>query len=152
MWGVAFTASDSKFPCKPLLGPSPELMQPQPSLRIVQGSILWRRHTRGACWRWRWEVWGWKAFLRPLLHWQCQLGTVPYTIPFNRLDGKIRSPKFENTPSLTKRRSVPNSSYRTVWPSEHKPEHYASCQVMSFSDHISHLRVLVSREDMQSTV
>ena len=27
-----------EFPCKPLLGPSPELMQPQFSLRVVQGS------------------------------------------------------------------------------------------------------------------
>jgi hypothetical protein len=33
-------ASDFEFPCKPLLGPSPELMQPQPGLRVVQGSIV----------------------------------------------------------------------------------------------------------------
>jgi hypothetical protein len=33
------TASDFEFPCKPLLGPSPELMQPQSNLRVVQGSI-----------------------------------------------------------------------------------------------------------------
>jgi len=42
-------------PCKPPLGPSPELMQPQPSLRVVQGSTLWRQHMwrqhmGGACW------------------------------------------------------------------------------------------------------
>jgi len=27
-------------------------------------------------------VWGGEAFLRPFLHWQCQLGTVPYTVPY----------------------------------------------------------------------
>jgi hypothetical protein len=75
------TASDFEFPCKPLLGPFPELMQPQPSLRVVQGSIVWHQHIRGACWRWkRGGAWGGEAFLRPFLHWQCQLGTVPYTI------------------------------------------------------------------------
>ena len=42
------TASDFEFPCKPLLGPSPELMQPQPSPRVVQGSIVWRQHMGGA--------------------------------------------------------------------------------------------------------
>jgi len=55
------TASDFEFPCKPLLGSSPELMQPQPSLRVVQGSIAWRQHIRGACGRWRWEVLGWRG-------------------------------------------------------------------------------------------
>jgi len=45
------TASDFEFPCKLLLGPSPELMQPQPSLRVVQGSIVWRQHMRRACGR-----------------------------------------------------------------------------------------------------
>jgi len=39
-------------------GPFPELMQPQPSLRVVQGSIVWRQHMRGACGRWIWEVLG----------------------------------------------------------------------------------------------
>jgi len=52
------TASDFEFPCKPLLGPPPELMQPQPSPRVVQGSIVWRQHMRGACGRWKWEVLG----------------------------------------------------------------------------------------------
>jgi hypothetical protein len=52
------TASDFEFPCKPLLGPSPKLMQPQPSPRVVQGSIVWRQHVRGACGRWKWEVLG----------------------------------------------------------------------------------------------
>jgi hypothetical protein len=52
------TASNFEFPCKPLLSPSPELMQPQPSLRVVQGSIVWRQHIRGASCRWKWEVFG----------------------------------------------------------------------------------------------
>jgi hypothetical protein len=42
------TASDFEFPCKPLLGPSRELMQPQPSLRVVHGSIVWHQHMGGA--------------------------------------------------------------------------------------------------------
>jgi hypothetical protein len=42
------TASDFEFPCKPLLGPSPELMQTQPSLRVVHGSIVWRQNMGGA--------------------------------------------------------------------------------------------------------
>jgi len=73
------TASDFEFPCKPLLGPSPKLMQPQPSPRVVQGSIVWRQHMGGAHWGAKiGGVWGGEAFLRPFLHWQCQLGTVPY--------------------------------------------------------------------------
>jgi len=28
------------------------------------------------------RFWGGEAFLRPILHWQCQLGTVPYTVPY----------------------------------------------------------------------
>ena len=55
------TASDFEFPCKPLLGPSPELMQPQTSLRVVQGWIVWRQHMRGACGMWKWEVLGRKG-------------------------------------------------------------------------------------------
>jgi hypothetical protein len=55
------TASDFELPCKPLLGPSPELMQPQSSLRVVQGGIAWRQHITGACWRWKWEVLGWSG-------------------------------------------------------------------------------------------
>jgi hypothetical protein len=39
--------------------------------------------------------------------------TVHRTVLY-RLDGKIRSLKFGNTPSFTKRRSVPYSLYRTV--------------------------------------
>jgi len=52
------TASNFEFPSKPLLGPSPELMQPQPGLRVVQGSILWRQNKRGACGRWKREAFG----------------------------------------------------------------------------------------------
>ena len=52
------TASDFEFPRKPLPGPSPKLMQPQPSPKVVQGSIVWRQHMRGACGRWKWEVLG----------------------------------------------------------------------------------------------
>jgi hypothetical protein len=33
-------------------------MQAQPSPRVVQGSIVWRQHMRGACGRWKWEVLG----------------------------------------------------------------------------------------------
>ena len=44
------TASNFEFPCKPVLGPSPELMQPQTSLRVVHGSIVWRQHMGGAHW------------------------------------------------------------------------------------------------------
>jgi hypothetical protein len=29
---------------------APELMQPQPSLRVVHGSIVWRQHMGGAHW------------------------------------------------------------------------------------------------------
>jgi len=28
------------------------------------------------------RFWGGEAFLRPFLHWQCQHGTVPYTVPY----------------------------------------------------------------------
>jgi hypothetical protein len=109
------TASDFEFPCKPLLGPSPELMQPQPSLRVVQGSIVWRQHMRGACGRWKWEVLGRRG------HFEAKIAlavpawhhTVHNTV-FYRLDSKIRWSKFENTLSSSKRRSVPYSSYRTV--------------------------------------
>ena len=66
------TASNFECPCKPSLGPSPELMPPHPSLRVVQGSIVWRQHVKGACWRWKWEMFGEEAFLTPILHWQCQ--------------------------------------------------------------------------------
>ena len=84
------TASDFEFSCKPLLGPSPELMQPQPSLKIVQESIVWRHHIKGACWRWIWEVLGQKShseaiFALAVPAWH---RTVHRTV-LHRLDGKI---------------------------------------------------------------
>jgi len=114
------TASDFEFPCKPLLGPSPKLMQPQPSLRVVQGSIMWHQHMRGACGRWKWEVLGRRG------HSEAKIAlAVPawHRTEFHCLDDKIRSHEFGNTPSFTKRRSVPYSQYRTVWLYKHKPEH-----------------------------
>ena len=105
------TASDFEFPCKPLLGPSPKLMQPQPSLRVVQGSIMWHQHMRGACGRWKWEVLGRRG------HSEAKIAlAVPawHRTEFHCLDDKIRSHEFGNTPSFTKRRSVPYSRYRTV--------------------------------------
>jgi len=73
------TASDFEFPCKSLLGPSPKLMQPQPSLRVVQKSVVWRQRVRGYAGGGNGRFWSGEAFLRPLLHWQCQLG--PYCTP-----------------------------------------------------------------------
>ena len=71
------TASDFEFPCKLLLGPFPELMQPQTSLRVVQGSIVWRQHMGGAH---QGASMGGFGVERPFLHRQCQLDTVPYTV------------------------------------------------------------------------
>ena len=89
------TASDFELPCKPLLGPSPELMQPQSSLRVVQGSIVWHQHVRGACSRLKWEVLGWRglseaifALAVPAWH-----RTVNY-----RNYGKLRSSQIVTTP------------------------------------------------------
>ena len=46
VWGgEAFLISEANFA---LAVPAPELMQPQPSLRVVQGSIVWRQHMGGA--------------------------------------------------------------------------------------------------------
>jgi len=59
--------------------PAPELMQPQPSLRVVHGSIVWRQHMGGAH---RGAEMGGFGAERPFLHWQCQLGIVPYTVPY----------------------------------------------------------------------
>jgi hypothetical protein len=59
--------------------PFPQLMQLQHSLRVVKGSMASTRE------RSMLEVemggfGGEDAFLRPKLHWQCQLGTVPNTV------------------------------------------------------------------------
>jgi hypothetical protein len=106
------TASDFEYPCKPLLCPSPELMQPQPSLRVVHGSIVWRQHMRGACGRWKWEVLGRRG------HSEAKIAlAVPAWHRAIHRTVFYRWSKFENTPSFSKRRSVPYSSYRTVGPS-----------------------------------
>ena len=42
------TASDFEFPCKPLLGPFPELMQPQSGLKDCSGKhCVASAHKRG---------------------------------------------------------------------------------------------------------
>ena len=46
-------------------------------MEALCGVSTWEEHTGER----NWEVWGGKAILRPCLHWQCQLGTVPYTVP-----------------------------------------------------------------------
>ena len=108
-------ASDFQFPCKPLLGPSPELMQPQPSLRVVQGSIVWRQRMRGVCLRWKWEVLGRRGLSETIftLAMPAWHRTIHRTVLY-RLDGKVRSPKYANAPYFKKIRSVPPVSYRTV--------------------------------------
>ena len=79
-----------KVPCKPLLGLSPELIQPKPSLRVVQRSIVWSHYMRGVCWRWKWEVLGRRGLSEaeitlavPAWH-----RTVHRNV-LHRLDGKI---------------------------------------------------------------
>ena len=81
--------------------------------QIVQGSIVWRQHMRGACRRWKWEVLGRRghseavfALAVPAWH-----HTVHRTV-FYRLDDKLRSPKFENTPTLQK--DSPYHTHSTV--------------------------------------
>jgi len=39
----------------------------------LEGSMLKTKNGR---------FWGGDAFLRPILHWQCQLGTIPYTVQY----------------------------------------------------------------------
>jgi len=106
----SFTMSDFEFPCKPLLGPSPELMQPQPSLRVVQGSIVWRQRMRGVCLRWKWEVLGRRGLSETIftLAMPAWHRTIHRTVLY-RLDGKIWSPKFESMPFCAKKWSVPCS-------------------------------------------
>jgi hypothetical protein len=102
------TASDFEFPYKPLLGPSTKLMQPQPSFRVVQGSTVCRQHVRGVCWRWIW-CWGDEAFLRPFLHWQCQLDTVLYTVPYYT----VQTVQYGRQTSEIGRLLPKNGPYRT---------------------------------------
>jgi len=82
-------------------------MQPQPSLRVVQGSIVWRQRVGGACGRWKWEVFGWRGLSEAIIALAVPAWhrTVHRTVAY-RLDGNIRSPKFENTLFFTKRRTV----------------------------------------------
>jgi len=122
------TAFDFEFPCKPLLGPSLELMQPQPSIRVVQGSIVRRQHMRGACGGWKWEILGRRgrseaifALAVPTWH-RTVLRTVIYC-----LDGKVWSAKYANTPSFSKIRSVPSYSYCTFWPYLHNTDYNTMC-------------------------
>jgi hypothetical protein len=117
------TASDLKFPCKPLLGPSPELMQPQTSLRVVQGSIVWRQHIRGACWRWKCEVLGRRglseaifALAVPAWH-----RIVHRTANFRNY-GKLRSSKIVlrsygkvTAVTVLRQRTVQSAPYRTPY-------------------------------------
>jgi hypothetical protein len=108
------TASDFEFPCKPLLGPSLELMQLQPSLRVVQealcGVSTWEEHAGGGNGR----CWGGEVFLmRPYLHWQCQHGTVPYTVPYFTVV-KIRCDNYGSTPYYNKYGLYRTNRNRTI--------------------------------------
>ena len=78
------TASDFEFPCNPLLGPSPELMQTQPSLWVVQGSIVWLRHIRGAH---RGAKMGDLGVERPFWGHFCtgSVSLAPYQTPYSKL-------------------------------------------------------------------
>ena len=60
---------------------APELMQPQPSPRVAHASIVASAHGRSTLRSENGRFWGGEAILRPFLHWQCQLGTIPYTVP-----------------------------------------------------------------------
>jgi len=53
-------------------------------------------------------VWGGEAFLRPFLHWQCQLGTVPYTVPYTT----VITVKYGVTNTVVRRNLT--STVRTV--------------------------------------
>ena len=101
------TASDFEFPCKPLLGPSPELMQPQPSLRVVHRSIVWRQHMGGAR---RGAKMGGFGAERPFRGHFCTGSAclAPYRTPYRKLpsSSKLRSPKYAKTPYFKKRRSI----------------------------------------------
>ena len=99
-----------EFPCKPLLGRFPKLMQPQSSLRVVQGSIVWRQHVRGACSRWKWEVLGCRglsetSFALAVPAWH---HTVHRTVDYRNY-GKLRSSQIDiqNYGTYSKKRTVP---------------------------------------------
>jgi hypothetical protein len=55
-------------------------------------AVLWRQHVRGACWKWKWEVLGWRGlseaiFALAVPAWHC---TVHHTVN-NCNYGKLRS-------------------------------------------------------------
>jgi hypothetical protein len=89
-----------EFPCKPLLGPSPELMQQQPSLRVVQGSIVWRQHGRSTLGSENGRFWGGdrglsEAIFAPALPaWH----RTAYRTVNCRNYGKLRSSKIVTAP------------------------------------------------------
>ena len=91
------TAFDFELPCKPLLGP--KLMQPQSSLRVVQGSIVWRQHMRGACGRWKWKVLGRRGHSEAIfaLAVPAWYRTVHRTVNYRNY-GKLRSSQSVITP------------------------------------------------------
>ena len=118
------TASDFKSSCKPLLGPSPELMQPQPSLRVVQGSIVWRQHMGGARRGAKMGVLGWRdlseAIIEPAVPaWH---RTVHRTVNCFTY-GKLRSSNIVTMPKLTKLWYVHYKAYRTVHRTVHRPDY-----------------------------
>jgi hypothetical protein len=118
------TASDFEFSCKPLLGPSPELMQPQPSLRVVQGSIVWRQHMGGARRGAKMGVLGRRdlseANIAPAVPaWH---RTVHRTVNCFTY-GKLRSSNIVTMPKLTKLWYVHYKAYRTVHRTVHRPDY-----------------------------
>ena len=94
VWGGGL--SDANFA---LAVPAPELMQPQPSLRVVHGSIVWRQHMGGAHRGAKWEVLGWRGLSEAIF--------APAVPPWHRTAhrtvncrnyGKLRSSKIVITP------------------------------------------------------
>ena len=73
-----------EFPCKPAAEPfpradaAPTQSQGRPGKHRVASA-----HGRSTPGSKNGRFWGGEAILRPFLHWQCQLGTVPYTVPYS---------------------------------------------------------------------
>jgi hypothetical protein len=61
-------------------GPFPELMQPQQPQGRSGKHCVASAHKGSTLGSKIGSFWGGGAFLRPFLHWQCQLGAVPYTV------------------------------------------------------------------------
>jgi hypothetical protein len=108
------TAFDFELPCKPLLGP--KLMQPQSSLRVVQGSIVWRQLVRVAYLRRKWEVLGWRGLSEAIfaLAVQAWHRTVHRTVNYHNY-GKITVLPNRNYAVIYKNtvRTVKSVPYRT---------------------------------------